>query len=34
VPELIEQVRGELIAVLALRTARFEQDSYLGHPPR
>ena len=33
VPELVEQVRGELIEVLALRGARFEQDSYLGHPP-
>jgi K+-sensing histidine kinase KdpD len=34
VHELIEQVRGELIEVLALRAARFEQGSYLGHPPR
>ena len=34
VPELIEQVRGQLTEVLALRAARFEQGSYLGHPPR
>ena len=33
-PELIERVRGELIAVLALRAARFEEGTYLGHPPR
>jgi hypothetical protein len=32
--ELIEQVRGQLTALLALRAARFEEGSYLGHPPR
>ena len=34
VPELVEQVCGQLTEVLALRAARFEQGSYLGHPPR
>jgi hypothetical protein len=34
VPELIEQVAGQLTDLLALRTARFEQGNYLGHPPR
>jgi hypothetical protein len=32
-PELIEQVRTQLTEILALRSARFEQGSYLGHPP-
>jgi hypothetical protein len=32
--ELIEQVCRELTELLALRAARFEQGSYLGHPPR
>ena len=34
VPELIEQVRGQLTEILALRETRFEQGSFLGHPPR
>lgn len=31
--EVIEQVRGQLIEILTLREARFEQGNFLGHPP-
>lgn len=34
VPEFIEHVRAQLTELLALRAARFEQGTYLGHPPR
>ncbi len=34
VPELTQRVCGQLTELLALRTARFEQGSYLGHLPR
>ena len=32
--EVIEQVQAQLVALLGLRAARFEQGRLLGHPPR
>ncbi|MFL6117790.1 MAG: DUF4118 domain-containing protein [Catenulispora sp.] len=32
--EVIEQVQAQLVALLGLRAARFEQGRFIGHPPR